>query len=50
MQDLARLMEIVYMYFNRKFVLYGFELSFWEIIIYLALASMIVYAIKEIFS
>lgn len=50
MQDFAKLMDIVYMLFNREFVLYGFKLSFWKIFIFLAVASMIIYAIKEIFS
>lgn len=49
MQDFARLMEIIYILFNRKFTIYGFELSFWEIFVGVTLMTMIVYAIVEIF-
>ena len=49
MEDLARLVEIVYYFFNRKFVIYGFELSFWGILFFVVLGSMIIWAIKEIF-
>lgn len=50
MDNLARLFEIVFRLFKRKFVLYGFELSFWEIFIWLFVAGLIIWAIKEIFS
>lgn len=49
MQDFAKLMEIVYILFNRKFTIYGFELSFWEIFVGVTLMTMVVYAIVEIF-
>lgn len=49
MQDFARLLEIVYILFNRKFVIYGFELSFWEIFVCVTLMTMVVYAIVEVF-
>lgn len=50
MQNLARLFEIVFFFFKRKFVIYGFEMSFWDIFIWAFVASLIVCVIKEIFS
>ena len=49
MQNFLRLMEIVYMLFNRTFVVYGYELSFWEIFVFVVLATLVVCAIVEVF-
>lgn len=50
MENLARLFEIVFLFFRRRFVIYGFEMSFWDIIIWVFVASLIICVIKEIFS
>lgn len=49
MQDFAKLLEIVYILFNRKFTIYGFDLSFWQIFVFAVLGSMVACAIAEIF-
>lgn len=49
MEDLKALMDLVFTFFRRKFTIYGFELSFWDIFIWLFVASLIFWAIKEIF-
>ena len=50
MDNLVYLFEMTVNLFKRKFVLYGFELSFWDIFIWLFVAGLIIWAIKEIFS
>ncbi len=49
MENLARLYDIVFMLFRRKFVLYGFELSFFDILIWLFVAGLIFWFIREVF-
>lgn len=49
MQDFARLLEIVYTLFNREFCIYGFDISFWQIFMFVVLGTMVAYAIVEIF-
>lgn len=49
MDNLKRLFDIVFALFGRKFVLFGFELSFFDIFIWLAVAGLIFWFIREVF-
>ncbi len=50
MDNLQRLFEIVFLFFRRKFVLMGFEMSFFDIFIWLCICAMIFWFIREVFS
>ncbi len=49
MDNLKRLFDIVFLLFKRKFVLFGFELSFFDIFIWLCVAGLIFWFIREVF-
>lgn len=49
MNDLKRLIDIVFMFFRRKFVLYGFEMSLFDIIMWLFIAGLIFWFLRRVF-
>lgn len=50
MDNLRLLFDLVFKFFKRKFVLMGFEMSFFDIFIWLFIAALIFWFIKEAFS
>lgn len=49
MEYIARYFGIIFDFFRMDFTIFGFTLSFWDVLIWTALATMIIYAIKSIF-
>lgn len=49
MKNLEYLFDIVFLLFRRKFVLFGFEMSFFDIFIWLFVAGLIFWFLREVF-
>ena len=49
MEYIARYFGIIFDFFQRDFTIFGFTLSFWDVLIWTSLAALLIYAIKSTF-